>query len=74
MGLLNRCFRFSFKQLQVPSEIPDESIDLILLSEVGYYWSCDDLLRSRRLIVEHLQPGGQVLLAHSTPYVEDSIH
>lgn len=60
-----------FRQTQVPDEFPDESFDLILLSEVGYYWSRDDLLRARRLIVEHLNPDGQMLLVHWTPYVED---
>lgn len=60
-----------FEFLQVPDEFPNELFDLILVSEVGYYWSREDLLKARRCIVEHLVPGGQVLLVHWTPFVDD---
>jgi cyclopropane fatty-acyl-phospholipid synthase-like methyltransferase len=60
-----------FELMQVPDEFPDTSFDLILVSEVAYYWSRDDLLRTRRRIVEHLDRGGQVLLVHWTPFVDD---
>ena len=33
----------AFAQLQVPQRFPDGAFDLVLVSEVGYYWSRDDL-------------------------------
>ena len=60
-----------FEIMRVPDEFPDKSFDLIIVSEVGYYWSREDLLRTRRCIVEHLDAGGQVLLVHWTPFVDD---
>ncbi|MEZ0541275.1 class I SAM-dependent DNA methyltransferase [Fibrella arboris] len=55
----------------IPADFPDESFDLILVSEVGYYWSMDDLRKTRQLLFDHLAPGGQLLLVHWTPYVHD---
>lgn len=60
-----------FENMQVPGEFPEQSFDLILVSEVGYYWSHIDLLGAHLRIVEHLHPGGQVLLVHWTPFVDD---
>ncbi len=55
----------------MPDQFPDEQFDLILVSEVGYYWSWDDLALAQRRIIEHLEPGGHLLLVHWTPYVAD---
>lgn len=69
-----------FARMQVPDEFPDEMFDLIVLSEVGYYWSRDDLERATDLIVEHLNPRGQLLLAHwrpeiaGCPLIGDDVH
>lgn len=60
-----------FQLMRVPNEFPEGPFDLVLVSEVGYYWSQVDLLEARRQIVEHLEPGGHVLLVHWTPYVDD---
>ncbi|MBV9357334.1 MAG: methyltransferase domain-containing protein [Chloroflexi bacterium] len=60
-----------FEQLAVPDVFPDEAFDLIVLSEVGYYWSRADLDRARDLIVGHLESGGHALLVHWTPPVAD---
>lgn len=60
-----------FKRLQVPEAFPDERFDLVVVSEVGYYWSHDDLLRSRDLILDHLDPGGHLMLIHFTVEVEE---
>jgi SAM-dependent methyltransferase len=60
-----------FARMRVPDEFPDERFDLILLSEVGYYWSREDLAKAGGLIVEHLRPAGQLLLVHWTPAVPD---
>ena len=61
----------TIRQLNVPTEFPDGSFDLIMLSEVGYYWAMPDLTRARQLIIDHLQPGGHLLLVHWTPVVHD---
>jgi SAM-dependent methyltransferase len=59
------------RQLRVPEEFPRQSFDLILLSEVGYYWAPVDLARAADLIITGLVPGGQLLLVHWTPPVHD---
>jgi len=60
-----------FARLRVPDEYPDQSFDLTLVSEVGYYWSMADLIAARDEIVAHLLPGGHLLLVHWTPVVPD---
>ncbi|GAB2861050.1 class I SAM-dependent DNA methyltransferase [Hymenobacter ruber] len=59
------------RQLRVPEEFPNQSFDLIVLSEVGYYWSPADLARAADLLIAGLKPGGQLLLVHWTPPVHD---
>ncbi len=61
----------TLRQMNVPAEFPDGSFDLIMLSEVGYYWAMPDLTRARQLIVDRLAPGGHLLLVHWTPPVHD---
>ena len=55
----------------VPADFPDEQFDLIMVSEVGYYLSMPDLLKTRQLMLDHLEPGGHLLLVHWTPAVHD---
>ena len=57
--------------LRVPEAFPAQQFDLILLSEVGYYWSPADLARAADLLIAGLKPGGQLLLVHWTPPVHD---
>lgn len=57
-----------FALMQVPEVYPQEQFDLTVLSEVGYYWCQDDLLKAQRLMIDHLRPGGHLLLVHWTPY------
>ena len=59
------------KKLRVPDEFPDRQLDLIVLSEVGYYWSMPDLKKAIDLIIDGLKPDGQLLLVHWTPKVHD---
>jgi SAM-dependent methyltransferase len=59
------------KLLRVPEEFPPQQFDLVLLSEVGYYWSMPDLARAADQIIAGLNPGGQLLLVHWTPPVHD---
>ena len=60
-----------FKIASVPQDYPDEMFDLILLSEVGYYLSWDDLKKTQQLTIEHLEAGGHLLLVHWTLYAKD---
>ncbi|TGE07548.1 class I SAM-dependent DNA methyltransferase [Hymenobacter fodinae] len=61
-----------FQQLRLPEEYPlNSSFDLILVSEVGYYWSPADLRRASQQITDTLRPGGHLLLVHWTPPVHD---
>jgi SAM-dependent methyltransferase len=59
-----------FQLMQVPQSYPDEPFDLTVLSEVGYYWCRDDLQKAQRLMLDHLEPGGHLLLVHWTPYAD----
>lgn len=59
------------QKMTVPQQFPDETFDLILLSEVGYYLSKNDLEKLAALMIEHLETGGQLLLVHWTPFVPD---
>lgn len=59
------------RNMQVPSEFPEGQFDLILLSEVGYYWSPADLARAADLMLAALSTGAQLLLVHWTPVVPD---
>lgn len=61
----------TLRKLQVPNEFPEGQFDLILLSEVGYYWSPADLARAADLMLAALAPGAQLLLVHWTPVVPD---
>ncbi len=60
-----------FEIMSVPEHYPNEIFDLTLVSEVGYYWSWEDLKKAQQLILEHLEPGGHLLLVHWTLYARD---
>ena len=60
-----------FEQMNVLDQFPTGTFDLIVLSEVGYYWSKGDLERAISRIQDALEPGGTLLLVHYTPYVPD---
>jgi SAM-dependent methyltransferase len=60
-----------FALMETPRELPEASFDLIVLSEVGYYWSVDDLAIARRELAKRLQPDGHLILVHWTPWVHD---
>lgn len=59
------------QQMNVPTDFPTGPFDLILFSEVGYYFSMPDLEKARDLIVANLAPGGHLVLVHWTPVVAD---
>lgn len=62
----------TFRQMAVPADYPAGQFDLTILSEVGYYWSWADLRAARARIVAGLAPGGQLLLVHWTPPIDDA--
>jgi SAM-dependent methyltransferase len=50
-----------------PQEAPaGESFDLVVLSEVAYYWDADDLDRASAWLRGHVVPGGRLILVHYT--------
>ncbi len=59
------------ERMQVPEEEPTETFDLIVVSEVGYYWDRGDLERAMLMIAAHHAPGGNLILVHWTPPVHD---
>lgn len=60
-----------FDQMQLPQQFPTGRFDLVVLSEVGYYWSAADLRLACDRIAAALLPGGAWLLVHWTPPVPD---
>lgn len=57
----------SFGRMAFPQQTPaGAAFDLIVLSEVVYYWDDCDIARAGAWIAEHLAPGGDVLLVHWT--------
>ena len=66
---IKRCYRLTnidFQMMSVPQEFPDKSFDLIVLSEVGYYWCREDLEKAQNLMLDRLEPQGHLLLVHWT--------
>ncbi len=53
-----------FARLALPDERPDGRFDLIMLSEVLYYFSRADVAKVAAWVCEALRPGGVALLVH----------
>jgi SAM-dependent methyltransferase len=80
---IDRCHHLTnikFELMSVPQSFPTESFDLIVLSEVGYYWSWEDLHQAQESILDRLQFQGHLLLVHWTadtgilPLTGDQVH
>lgn len=56
-----------------PHEAPPDVFDLVTCCEVGYYWSDADLALARDRIYASLVPGGDLLLVHFLPHVDDYV-
>jgi SAM-dependent methyltransferase len=65
------CPHVEFRQMTFPDELPEGAFDLIVLSEVGYYLSAIALALAQTKLYQSLEPGGQLLLVHWTPFVHD---
>jgi SAM-dependent methyltransferase len=59
------------ERMVVPEEFLEQTFDLIVVSEVGYYWSRDTLQVAKERISNALEPGGHLLLVHWTPFVHE---
>lgn len=55
----------------LPDQFPAGEFDLVLLSEVGYYFALPDLKRLQRRILNALAPGGDLVTVHYLPVVPD---
>jgi len=55
----------------IPHYCIEGTFDLILLSEVGYYLSHEDLKLAKQQIIEHLNKEGMLILVHWTNFVAD---
>jgi 2-polyprenyl-3-methyl-5-hydroxy-6-metoxy-1,4-benzoquinol methylase len=60
-----------FQRMQVPGEWPDETFDLIVLSEVLYFLSPTDIAAVADRVAGSLMPNGVVLLVNWRGHSED---
>ena len=60
-----------FERMSLPEQQPAGSFDLIVVSEVGYYWNLRDSERTIDMLSTHHLPGGDLILVHWTPLVHD---
>ncbi len=60
-----------FEKAAIPNDYPNDTFDLVVMSEVGYYLSKEDLARAKEKIISSLQPEGDLILVHWTPFVPD---
>jgi SAM-dependent methyltransferase len=58
-------------KMALPHEFPQRRFDLVVMSEVGYYWNAADLALAASRTVAALLPAGVLLLVHWTPVVAD---
>lgn len=61
----------SFRKAGIPYDYPEGKFDLVVMSEVGYYLSREDLLTVRHKMVNSLRPGGTLIMVHWIKYVVD---
>jgi len=72
----NRCRHLAqahFAQGAIPDAIPPGSFDLIVLSEIGYYFTASHLLNLGNLLVSRLEKGGILLATHWLGHSEDHL-
>jgi SAM-dependent methyltransferase len=61
------------ERMEFPGEAPRDTFDLVTCCEVAYYWSDADLALARDRIARLLAPGGDLLLVHWLPHVDDYV-
>ena len=60
------CPQVEFARMHFPDERPGGMFDLIILSEVLFFWTYDDLDRVARFAERALEPEGDIILVHWT--------
>ncbi len=60
-----------FRCMEFPREVPDGIFDLVVVSEVAYYWHFADLERAAASLAAHQAAGAHLLLVHLTETVPD---
>ena len=60
-----------FERMEIPAEMPDATFDLIIVSEVAYYWQREDLDLAATLLAVRQPVGAHLILVHFTPLVPD---
>jgi SAM-dependent methyltransferase len=63
----------TFARAAFPHDDPARRFDLIACCEVAYYWSDADFALARDRIAADLAPGGDLLLVHWLPKVDDYV-
>jgi alkylation response protein AidB-like acyl-CoA dehydrogenase len=69
-----------FARMQIPQETPSGFFDLVVVSEVAYYWQREGLDSAIDMIAEHQLVGSHLLLVHYTkpvldyPLTGDEVH
>lgn len=52
------------RRAHMPHDMPESAFDLLVLSEVAYYWGSADLALMAAMIDRHLVKGGRILSVH----------
>lgn len=52
------------RQATSPTYVPDEPLDLILVSEIGYYFDLETLESYAAALADRLEPGGELIAVH----------
>lgn len=69
-----------FEKVHIPRQMPKGLFDLILISEVAYYWNADDLNRAATGMSELQERGDHLMLVHFTgpvpeyPQTAEQVH
>jgi SAM-dependent methyltransferase len=77
---LSRSPHVRFELRRLPEEMPEGPFDLMVASEVLYYWPRDVMLAALRRFEEVLAPGGSLLAVHwrketkTYPLQGDEVH
>jgi 2-polyprenyl-3-methyl-5-hydroxy-6-metoxy-1,4-benzoquinol methylase len=58
------CGNVTIACMRIPTDWPEGRFDLILLSEILYYLSADDLAQTAQRVLQSVVPLGHVLLVH----------
>lgn len=71
-----RCQEYThvdIRQGTLPGDLPKQQYDLIVFSEIGYYFSCEDLALQMTQLWSLLKPGGRLIACHWLGHSEDHL-